>query len=119
MQGVLTKLFWKRKQLASVTGAAGPIDDGLVLRELGNFSEPLRSTRVRNRDDVRDVARSQTAANRELHSFEQSSGTPLVLEPVHRNRRSAVGRVPTAASLANGHVPDDETFGGQRESVSL
>lgn len=112
---MVTKLFRKRKQLAGVSGSAGPINDGLVLRELRNFPEPLCSTRVRNRDDVRDVARSQTPADRKLHSFQQASGAPLFLEPVHGNRWSAVGRVPAAASLANGHVPDDQTLGCQRE----
>jgi hypothetical protein len=114
---VLAKLFRKRKQLASVSRATGPIDDSLVLRELRNFSEPLGSTSVRNGDDVRDVARSQTAADRELHSFQQASGAPLFLEPVRGNGRSAVGRVSAAASLANGHVPDDKTLGCQREVI--
>jgi hypothetical protein len=101
---VSAEFLRKRKCLAGVSGAAGPFDDGLVLPELRDFPEPLCSARVRNGDNVGNVARSQTAADRELHSFQQAPGAPLFLEPVHGDGRPAVGRVPAAASLANGHM---------------
>jgi hypothetical protein len=114
---VLTKLLWKRKEFTSICGAAGPIDDGLVLRKFRNFPKPLCSARARNGDDIGDVARSQAAADGELNPFQQSSCAPFFLEPLHGNRRSAVGRISAAAALANNHVSDDETLGGQRKGI--
>jgi len=54
---LLTKLFRKRKAFAGVSGAAGPIDDRLYC---ANFviSPSHGSLRIRNGDDVRDVAGS-------------------------------------------------------------
>jgi hypothetical protein len=62
---------------------------GSILVELRNAPEPDGSTLVRNGDHVRQITRPPIAADRELHSFQQSSGAPLFLEPAYRNRRSA------------------------------
>src|ERR1700694_392056 len=107
------KLLRKREQLACVPGTSRPVHQGSVLVKVRNAPEPDCSTLVRNGDHVWQVTRPQTTADRELHTFQQSSGAPLFFEPVDRNRRSAVGRVPAAASLANHHMSDDETLGGQ------
>ena len=109
---MLPELLWKGEQLAGVSRSTCPVNQSLVLVELRNTPQPERSTLVGNCDHIRKVTRAEAAADCQLNAFQQPSGAPLVLEPVHRDRRSAVGGVSAAASLANIHVSDDETLRG-------
>src|SRR6476660_10169490 len=114
---MLPEFLWKGEQLARVSGSTCPVNQSLVLIELRNTPQPECSTLVGNCDHIRKITRAQAAADCQLHTFQQPSGVPLFLEPAHGDRRSAVGGVPAAASLANGHMSDDETLGGQREGI--
>jgi hypothetical protein len=114
MKRVSLKFFWKGQQFARVPGSSRPVNEIPVLLEFCNLPKPLGPALVRNGDYVGEVTWSQAAADRQLDPLQQPSGTPLLLEPVHRNRRSSVFCVSTAASLANRKMSDNEPLRCQR-----
>jgi hypothetical protein len=116
MQGVSLKFLWQRQQFARIFGSSRPVYEIPVLLEFCNFPEPLRPLFVGDSHHIRKVTRSQAAADRQLDPLQQPSGTPLLFQPVHRNRRSSVFCVSTAASLANREMSDNEPLRGQRIS---
>jgi hypothetical protein len=107
MQGVFLKIARERQQYTRVFGPTGPIHESAVLIEVRDSPEPLCSTFVRNRDDVRQVTRTQATADRELDALEKTPSPPLSLKPIHRNWRSAVSGISTTTSLANGQMSDN------------
>ena len=108
------KFFRKGEQFARVLGSSRPVNEIPVLLEFCNFPEPLRPRLVRDSHHVGKVTRSQAAADRQLNSLQQPSGTPLLFEPIHRNRGSAVFGVSAATSMANREMSDDEPLRCQR-----
>lgn len=63
MQGVTSELFGKRHEFAGVLATRGPVDQSLILLELGDFAEPERAGFVGGGDDVGNIARSEAAAD--------------------------------------------------------
>lgn len=66
MQRMWAELLGKGEQFAGVSRPTCPINDGLVMRELGNLSEPLCPAFTRNRDYVAEITLPQTATDTEL-----------------------------------------------------
>ena len=110
------KFFWKGQQFARVPGTSRPVNEIPILLEFCNLPKPLRPVLIRDRHYVGKVTRSQAAADRQLNPLQQPSGAPLLFEPVHRNRRSSVFCVSTAASLTHREMSDNEPLRCQRMS---
>ena len=108
------KFFWKGQQFARVPGTSRPVNEIPILLEFCNLPKPLRPVLIRDRHYVGKVTRSQAAADRQLNPLQQPSGAPLLFEPVHRNRRSSVFCVSTAASLTHREMSDNEPLRSQR-----
>ena len=63
MQGAAAELFGELHEFASVLATGGPVDQSLILLELGDFAEPECAGFVGGGDDVGNIARSEGAAD--------------------------------------------------------
>jgi hypothetical protein len=108
MQSVSLKFLRQGEQFACIPGTSRPVNEIPVLLEFCNLPKPLRPVLIRDRHYVGKITRSQAAADCQLNALQQPPGAPLLFQPVHRNRRSAVLCVSTAASLAHREMSDNE-----------
>ena len=111
MQGVAAELFGERHEFARVLATRGPVDQSLILLELKDLAEPEGAGFVRDGDHVGNIAGPEAAADAQLDVFEKSSRAPFFLKPLHRDGRAAIFRIATAATLADGKMPDDNALG--------
>jgi hypothetical protein len=114
MQGVPLKLCWEGQQFSCVLRSSRPVNEITVMLELCNLSKPLHPVLVRDSDHVGKITRSQAAADCQLNALQQAPGAPFFFEPLDGNGRPPVFCVPTATSLANRKMSNNEPLRCQR-----
>jgi hypothetical protein len=60
---VAPEFFGKRHEFAGAFATRGPVDESLILMELGDLAKPESAGFAGDGDDVGNVARTETAAN--------------------------------------------------------
>jgi len=63
VQGVAAELFGERHEFAGIPATRGPVDQSLILLELGDLAEPESASFVGDGDDVGNIAGPQAAAD--------------------------------------------------------
>jgi len=63
VQGVEAELFGELHEFASVLATGGPVDQSLILLELGDLAEPESAGFVGDGDDVGNIAGPEAAAD--------------------------------------------------------
>ena len=99
------ELPWQFKQMSGIHGSCRPFHTRSVLVELRDIGQPLRSRLGGYDDDIGNVARADTTADRKMYTFQQTSPAPFFSQPVGRNFRAALLCRSATAPLTNDHLP--------------
>ena len=63
VQDVAAELFGERHEFTGILASRGPVDQSLILLELGDLTEPQGAAFVGDGDDVGNIARPEAAAD--------------------------------------------------------